>query len=65
MLNHPRILLADEPTGNLDPVSSAEIVKLLRIIHQRGVTVILATNDPDISEMDLGRRLEIGSDTER
>ena len=59
MINHPRLLLADEPTGNLDPASSEEIIKLLRIIHQRGITVILATNDPLVIGADLGRTIEV------
>ncbi len=59
MINHPRIFLADEPTGNLDPASSEEIIKLLKIIHQRGITVILATNDPYVMGLDLGRTIGV------
>ncbi len=45
IINNPMVLLADEPTGNLDPSSSAEIAELLSIIHRQGITVIMATHD--------------------
>ncbi len=45
LINNPMVLLADEPTGNLDPSSSAEIVRLLELIHRHGTTVIMATHD--------------------
>ncbi|MCR5025402.1 MAG: ATP-binding cassette domain-containing protein [Lachnospiraceae bacterium] len=45
IINNPMVLLADEPTGNLDPSSSAEIAELLSIIHRHGITVIMATHD--------------------
>ena len=44
MLN-PSILLCDEPTGNLDPTSSVEIMKLLNLIHSNGVTIVMASHD--------------------
>lgn len=44
----PDIVLADEPTGDLDPETSQEIVGLLRAIHRRGTTVLIATHDPEI-----------------
>jgi len=44
----PQILLADEPTGNLDEATSWEIVKLLLDINKRGTTVIMATHNQDI-----------------
>ena len=47
ILNHPRLLLADEPTGNLDPDASAEVMQLFELIHRQGVTVVLATHDID------------------
>ncbi|MCS7003843.1 MAG: ATP-binding cassette domain-containing protein [Cytophagales bacterium] len=44
LLNRPRLLLADEPTGNLDPVVSAEILELFKKIHRQGAAVIIATH---------------------
>ena len=52
----PRILLADEPTGNLDPEISEEILELLDEIHQRGTTVVLATHDKRILD-SMSRRV--------
>lgn len=46
--NRPVMIIADEPTGNLDPATSLEIVSLLRNINLRGTTVIIATHDRDI-----------------
>ena len=59
LMNDPAILLADEPTGNLDPDSSAEVMDLFEMVHKRGMTVLVATHD--ISQVErLGhRRLEL------
>ncbi len=48
VINNPPILIADEPTGNLDPENSWEIMKLLNYINRRGTTVIMATHANDI-----------------
>lgn len=48
LINNPDVLVADEPTGNLDPINSAEIIKLLLMINEMGTTVILATHNKDI-----------------
>ncbi|MDP2324939.1 MAG: ABC transporter ATP-binding protein [Gammaproteobacteria bacterium] len=46
----PRILLADEPTGNLDSVSGGEVVKIVETLHEQGLTLIVVTHDPAIGE---------------
>ncbi|MBZ0184760.1 MAG: cell division ATP-binding protein FtsE [Candidatus Obscuribacterales bacterium] len=54
IVNGPPVLLADEPTGNLDPATSLEIVQLLARISQRGTTVLISTHDQAI--VDVMRR---------
>jgi putative ABC transport system ATP-binding protein len=49
LVNNPSIILADEPTGNLDSATSGEIMALLDILHQRGNTIILVTHEADIA----------------
>ena len=56
VVHKPRILLADEPTGNLDPELSEEIMKLFRQFGELGVTVLVATHDVDLIA-PMGRRL--------
>ncbi len=48
MINHPDVLIADEPTGNLDPINTWDIIKLLLKINELGTTIILATHNKDI-----------------
>lgn len=48
LIHRPEVILADEPTGNLDPYNTDEIIKLLLKIHEMGTTLVLATHDKDI-----------------
>ena len=48
ILNDPELILADEPTGNLDPSTSAEIMEVLKDINNNGTTILIATHDYDI-----------------
>jgi putative ABC transport system ATP-binding protein len=50
LVNNPSIILADEPTGNLDSKTSYEIIGLFEEIHSRGNTIVLVTHEPDIAE---------------
>ncbi len=47
MVNHPRLILADEPTGNLDPANAKEVLDLLGLFHQDGGTVLLVTHEEE------------------
>ena len=49
LVNDPAIILADEPTGNLDTKTSIEIMAILEKIHDNGNTIILVTHEPDIA----------------
>jgi putative ABC transport system ATP-binding protein len=49
LVNNPAIILADEPTGNLDSKTSVEIMGLLEEIHKKGNTIILVTHEEDIA----------------
>jgi cell division transport system ATP-binding protein len=59
MARHPRILLADEPTGNLDPGAAAQIFALLREIRQRGTLVVIATHAEEWIRRYPGRVIRI------
>jgi putative ABC transport system ATP-binding protein len=50
LVNNPSLILADEPTGNLDSQSSQEIVELLHQLHEQGGTIVMVTHEPDIAE---------------
>jgi len=45
LLNHPELIIADEPTGNLDPETSQEIMSLFKELHKGGISIIMATHD--------------------
>ena len=50
LVNDPAIILADEPTGNLDSKSSNEIMDIFTELNNEGVTIVLVTHEPDIAE---------------
>jgi cell division transport system ATP-binding protein len=58
-VNNPRILLCDEPTGNLDPTTSVGIMKLLDRINRTGATVVMATHDQHIVDSMRRRVIEL------
>ena len=58
LLNHPEIILADEPTGNLDPEKSEKIIKVLQEINAMGTTVLIATHDYAIIKKYAARTLQ-------
>lgn len=55
LIHRPKVILADEPTGNLDPYNTSEIIELLKKINELGTTVILATHNKEIIKK-LGKR---------
>lgn len=58
-VNRPMLLIADEPTGNLDPQTSVGIMKLLDRINRTGTTVIMATHDQNIVDQMRKRVIEL------
>ena len=61
IVNGPPLLIADEPTGNLDPKNSMEIMQILEQINQRGITVIVSTHDANIVNHFRKRVLTLGN----
>ncbi len=51
LINHPEIILADEPTGNLDDANEEIVVDLFRKLHAEGTTLIVVTHDPEVGEV--------------
>jgi putative ABC transport system ATP-binding protein len=58
LINDPRIVLADEPTGNLDAVNEEIVLRLLRELHRQGRTIVMVTHDPVVARL-ADRRLEL------
>jgi cell division transport system ATP-binding protein len=59
LVREPIVILADEPTGNLDPDTSLEILEYLKRIHQKGITVIIGTHDYELVRHSPARTLQI------
>ena len=59
MVNNPPVLIADEPTGNLDPATADEIMELFEAINKRGTTVIIITHAKDIVDKMQKRVIEL------
>src|SRR2546422_10497224 len=58
LINDPKIVLADEPTGNLDAVNEEIVLRLLRQLHQQGRTIVMVTHDPVVARV-ADRRIEV------
>ena len=58
LINDPKIVLADEPTGNLDAVNEEIVLRLLRELHQQGRTIVMVTHDPVVARL-ADRRVEL------
>jgi putative ABC transport system ATP-binding protein len=58
LINQPKLILADEPTGNLDEANEEIVVSLFRELHSAGHTILMVTHDPDIAEQ-ADRRIEL------
>jgi len=60
IVNDPAVVLADEPTGNLDPDLSREIVQILEVVHRKGTTILMATHDLALVESKHHRHVRLG-----
>jgi len=58
LINHPKLILADEPTGNLDEANEQMVLELLQELHRSGHTILLVTHSPEIGRM-ADRRIEL------
>ena len=50
LVNNPRMILADEPTGNLDSRTSYEIMGIFQRLNEEGITIVMVTHEPDIAQ---------------
>jgi putative ABC transport system ATP-binding protein len=58
LINQPKIILADEPTGNLDEANEGKVLEIFRELHRAGHTIVMVTHDPDIARQ-ADRRIEL------
>ena len=58
LINHPKLILADEPTGNLDEANEGIVLKLLRELHSEGHTILMVTHAASIGQL-ADRRIEL------
>jgi len=58
LINQPKLILADEPTGNLDEANETMVIRIFRKLHQAGHTILMVTHDPDIARQ-ADRRIEL------
>jgi putative ABC transport system ATP-binding protein len=58
LINHPKLVLADEPTGNLDEANQGTVIQLLRELHKEGHTILMVTHDPALGCL-ADRRIEL------
>ena len=63
MVHNPYLLLADEPTGNLDPENAKEVFSIFKEINARGTTIVMATHNPDFYLNSPFRRLTLNHGT--
>jgi cell division transport system ATP-binding protein len=56
IINQPELIIADEPTGNLDPVATAEVIAILKKINDLGTTIVLTTHNKHVVD-SLGKRV--------
>jgi len=59
LMNDPNLILADEPTGNLDSVNGQAVMELLNELHREGRTIMMVTHDPELARRNVGRILNI------
>jgi putative ABC transport system ATP-binding protein len=57
LINHPKLILADEPTGNLDEANEETVIQLFKELHREGHTILMVTHDPSIGNL-ADRRIE-------